>query len=208
MIAPLRCGWMWKYADSYEINLKGDVSIPQISTFCETWRGGRSSCSRRRDVSRENGSSATTTASSSSWATSPTASSCPTTCTGTCRERSRSGNASSRRGCSCTLSSITSELCLLIQRLCVCVCVCEVTFRLMFELITQVYASRWPSGPLRAHPGELPAKVSKDCEETAVSLRWENMFNTLLLAHGVVVCEGNAVWLLAIVCYTYANTLK
>lgn len=39
------------------------------------------------------------------------ASSCPMTCTGTSRERNRSGSASSRRGCSCTPSSMTSQFC-------------------------------------------------------------------------------------------------
>lgn len=81
----------------------------QISTFCTTWRGGTSWCSRRRGASRANEWSATTTASSSSWPSSLTASSCPTTCTGTFRARSRSGSASSTRGCSCTPSLITSE---------------------------------------------------------------------------------------------------
>lgn len=83
----------------------------QISKFCVSWRGKGFWCSHRRGAMQANGWSVMMTATLSSMPLSLTASSCPTTCTVTFRERSRSGSASSKRGCSCTPLLITSEFC-------------------------------------------------------------------------------------------------
>lgn len=162
----------------------------QISTFWETWRGGRFWCSRRRGASRANAWSATTTGSSSSWPTSLTASSCPTTCTATSREGSRSGSASSRRGCSCTPSLTTSGLRLLSKHSLAHTADSSggslsvpVSDQCLNVALMQVHATWWSSGPSRADFGELPAEVSKDPEEAAVPLWWENFCLTLFLVY-------------------------
>ena len=99
--------WSWRHPCPAESELL--FIRPQTSTSWESWRRRRSWCSRRPAASQANASSATTTASSSSTPSSLTAWSCPTTCTGTCRGGGPSGGASSRRGCSCSPSSTTSQ---------------------------------------------------------------------------------------------------
>lgn len=170
------------YSRFHYFTEKRDRSSSQISTFWETWRGGRFWCSRRRGASPANAWSATTTGSSSSWLTSPTASLCPTTCTATSKEGSRSGSASSRRGCSCTPSLTTSELRLLSKHSHLTQTAdssagspsVPVPDQFLNVALTQVHATWWSSGPSRADFGELPAEASKDSEEAAVPLWWEN----------------------------------
>lgn len=157
----------------------------QISKFCVSWRGKGFWCSHRRGAMQANGWSVMTTATLSSTPSSLTASSCPTTCTVTFRERSRSGSASSKRGCSCTPLLITSEFCV-------------PDTQDPYQLVTwinqwvmvfafhpmQVYAPRWSPRSTWTNPGELPAEGSKDSEKTAVSLWWESFFKTCSAIRG------------------------